>query len=1006
MISKKDIAFIRLYWVRILGYTILALVVLAIIAVSIIGLYYLFTLDSYLRKARFAEMPFNLFLYLIVGSLTAVVHTFIWIYFVFGGGFSQMGQKKVKAEKVNISWSDVVGMEGIKREVVEVIRLIKDRTQLKMIGGKLIKGVLLIGPPGCGKTYLAKAIATETGLPFVSAVGSEFIGMFMGMGSARIKNLFKEARILAELHGGCIIFIDEIDTIARPRVSPSGFGGGIDYNATVNQILTEMDGLRQQEDNIVVFAATNVHEDALDDALMRPGRFDRKIYVGRPGLKDRETLLRFYFDKVQYDPANVDLARLARLTVGNSPADIANLVRESTLIAVREGSYRIVMKHVTEAHERIELGLKTEIKYSEKDREIVAYHEAGHAVVMYLLVPTKDVFKASIIPRRNTGGAVWSIGKEERHFLTKEEIQGEIMSALGGFLSEKIHFGTVSTGAESDLSAADALATNMVSLWGMGPAGATGIAKSAFYDTRDDKEEIISSCIREVTEVLNRNKNILERLAQDLLAKEELGYDELEALFREYGKSRLNEKELLERKKAPDAIGWDDIIGMEGEKEEAKEIVSLIKDRVKIKKIGGQIIKGLLLFGPPGCGKTYLATAIANEAGIPFIAKSGSEFVEKYVGVGASRVRSLFSEAREKALSKGGCIIFIDEMDALGARRNFGGSGGEREHNQTLNQFLVEMDGLKEKDVEYNIVVIGATNVSEDYLDPAVLRPGRFDRKIHVKLPTYEDRKKLFAYYLSKVTYNRDEVNPEKFAAITRGYSPADIANLIKEAALLAVRNNKEHVGLQEIEEARERIELGLRSTATLSTEELKSTAYHEAGHCITEYFFGEHSFPFKLSIVHRDKTLGVLWKAEKGDAGTRNRNEIISSIKISLAGYAAERLKCGVTSAGVGGDFTAAMRWAETMVWHLGMGKSGLIGNFDNSKDMSEELKSKLNADTQELLQECLKDTEELLRKETVLLEHLAQELLAKKELNYSELEQFFKQYAKGPLSTSSPQQ
>lgn len=241
-------------------------------------------------------------IYLIIGIVQAFVFVaFLQIaqYFMMHGSFlTRLGQEKINLAKVNVKWKEVIGMENAKREAWELVKLLRDRHLVKSIGGKIIKGTIMIGPPGCGKTYLAKAIATECGLPLLSAVGSEFVGMFVGQGASQMRSLFKQARNLAAMEGGCIIFIDEIDSFARPRMADTGFGGGISHNATINQFLTEVDGLRKKENNIVVIAATNVPEDELDSAIMRAGRFDRKIHVTRPNLKERQQLFDFYLSGV------------------------------------------------------------------------------------------------------------------------------------------------------------------------------------------------------------------------------------------------------------------------------------------------------------------------------------------------------------------------------------------------------------------------------------------------------------------------------------------------------------------------------------------------------------------------------------------------------------------------------------------------------------------------------------------------------------------------------------
>jgi len=413
------------------------------------------------------------------------------------------------------------------------------------------------------------------------------------------------------------------------------------------------------------------------------------------------------------------------------------------------------------------------------------------------------------------------------------------------------------------------------------------------------------------------------------------------------------------------------------------------------------------MMGPPGCGKTYMAKAIATEANLPFISMSGSEFVEIFVGVGASRVRKLFEKARTMAYGYGGCIIFIDEIDAMGKKRATHSFGGGQETDSTQNQLLVEMDGLKEK--VGNIVVIGATNAPEDTLDKALLRPGRFDRKIYVDLPGLEDREKIFKYYLDKMK-TESGINYGKLARRAVFKSPADISNIVLEAALIAARKNKEGLGMKELSESFERIDLGLKHKITMTKEEKAMVAYHESGHLIVSYLLHPTEDVFKASIIPRRGTLGAVWHSPKEELHTHNKNRLLADIKVSLGGYVAEKLFAGVTSNGVSGDFAKAMRVAHSMVWNWGMGDSGFIGDYTQipaggqmeEVQLSEEIKAKLNQDTTKILSSCLKEVEDLLKAERVILDRFAGELIAKEELDYDEIEDIFKEYnkSKTPLS------
>ncbi|MDO8525681.1 MAG: AAA family ATPase [Candidatus Omnitrophota bacterium] len=527
-------------------------VMLAIIAGGYIlvrlSIWGLMSLESFYQKITLATMPIQL----IMVALNATI--FVLMYSVFlQGGMAKISKAKIHGDLVDVKWSDVIGMENVKEEAKEVVELIRDRARVKKIGGKILRGIMMFGPPGCGKTYLAKAIATETGLPFLSMSGSEFVEIFVGVGASRVRKLFKQARELAEAHGGCIIFIDELDAIARKRVF-SAFGGTEETNSTQNQLLAAMDGLGELKDkkgnpspaqNVIVIGATNAPEDNIDKALLRPGRFDRKIYIDKPGLEDREKLFAYYLGKVQHDPS-IDVGRLARKAVYKTPADIENIIKEAALIATRSGRDVVRLDDISEAIERVDMGMKHKRTMQPLEREMVAYHESGHLIVLYILHPIDDVFKASIASRRDILGVVYHQPREEVFTHNKERLLADIKVSLGGYVAEKIRFGTTSDGVAMDFKQAMIVAHNMVWRFGMSDAEYLGdytvIPESQLSDKvkeqlNEEVDKIFKRCLKDVEALLAKEKPLLDRFVKELLEKEELDYDEIENIFNEYGKS-------------------------------------------------------------------------------------------------------------------------------------------------------------------------------------------------------------------------------------------------------------------------------------------------------------------------------------------------------------------------------------------------------------------------------------------------------------------------------------
>jgi cell division protease FtsH len=549
MNTRKVNLFWKFHWIKILvllGAIVIAISLVIFLRQAIIAWS---SSESYFKKAALANILTFFYVILVVQIITMPLQGFFWHWLMYRGGhfkFTGIHKKGVDANEINIRWQDVIGMEEAKQEALEVVRLVKDRAQLQRIGGKILRGILMIGPPGCGKTYLAKAIATEADMPFLAMSGSEFVEMFVGVGASRIRSLFKKARQLAYAEGGCIIFVDEMDAVGARRATDRGLGGQTEFNTTLNQLLVEMDGLKEKDYNIVVIGATNAPENFLDPALLRPGRFDRKIFVDLPNLEEREKLTEYYLKDVKYGP-DIDMSRLARMTIYKTPADIANLIRESALIAVRNKKDKISMHEISEAMDRIEMGIKRKRIFSEKERQRVAIHEAGHAIVMYFCQPTADVFKASIASRGGALGMVVPHPREELRNIDRNQLLGEIKVCLGGYVAEKIKFAITDTGVAEDFKRVMRYAHDMVWRFGMGETSLVGdytavpqeqLAKDIVYKLNLETQQIIQNCLKETESLLKQELPLLETLSQKLLVKEELEYDEIEAIFKEAGKSR------------------------------------------------------------------------------------------------------------------------------------------------------------------------------------------------------------------------------------------------------------------------------------------------------------------------------------------------------------------------------------------------------------------------------------------------------------------------------------
>jgi cell division protease FtsH len=535
-------------------------IVIAIFSVLILisfvwGVHAFITIDSYTRKAGLAQQV----MYLPMGAVQAVIFAGVYMLFLHGG-INKFKKRSIKGSMVNIKFTDVIGLEEPKEEAMEVVNLIRDHKRIQHIGGKIIKGILMVGDPGCGKTLLAKAIATEADIPFLSIVGSEFVEVFVGVGASRVRSLFKKARQYAKAYGACIVFIDELDVIGSARSFNQWGGGGMETNSTQNQLLSEMDGLRETRENIIVIGATNADISKLDPALLRPGRFDRKIHIDRPLVEDREKLFQYYLGKVKYNPS-IDSKRLANYTVGKSPADIENIVKEAALIATRNGKEQVDYKDISEALERIDLGLKRKRRIAPKERLNTAYHEAGHAIILYYLHPLNDVFKLSIVTRSETLGVLLSQPLEELRAHDKEWYLAQIKASLAGYTAEKIKFGVTTEGVGADFRSATHLAQIMVWRIGMGiegevgdfitPLGRTneleGVLAHLSDATKDrlnnEVSKILKNCYQEVEQLLIKEGELLDKLSEALLQKDELEYEDIDTICQKFGKTKVRKIE-------------------------------------------------------------------------------------------------------------------------------------------------------------------------------------------------------------------------------------------------------------------------------------------------------------------------------------------------------------------------------------------------------------------------------------------------------------------------------
>jgi cell division protease FtsH len=461
----------------------------------------------------------------------------------FGGLMKGPGRKFDKATSVNVTFDDIAGLKSAKEDLLEIVEFMKEPERFRRLGGKVPRGVLLVGPPGTGKTLLARAVAGESGVPFISMSASEFIELFVGLGASRVRDLFKEAKKSAP----AIVFIDEIDAVGRSR--GAGLGGGNDEREqTLNQLLSEMDGFERNE-LVVVLAATN-RPDVLDPALLRPGRFDRRILVDRPELAARKAILGVHAKGKPLAP-DVDLQGVAESTAGFSGADLANLVNEAALSATRAKRDSIKAEDFTRAYDKIVLGDLRETKLDADEKKRVAIHESGHTVVATFSIGADPPKRVSIIPRGMALGVTHQSPGVDRHIMTQAELEARLSVLMGGYAAERLVLESISTGAENDLKEATRLASRMVANFGMSPRlgpvyydheaehpflgqrvaldGATSAATAGVIE--EEARKVLGKALDGATSILEKHRKVLDELWAALIDRESLERDDLETIL-------------------------------------------------------------------------------------------------------------------------------------------------------------------------------------------------------------------------------------------------------------------------------------------------------------------------------------------------------------------------------------------------------------------------------------------------------------------------------------------
>ena len=1010
--------------------------------------------------------------YLLPGMALVVLFGYLILSSRRGTGLFKVrsGARRINAEPGGVTFADVAGQDAAVAELREITSFLADPARYVSVGAQVPKGVLLYGPPGCGKTLLARALAGEAGASFYSISGSDFVELYVGVGAARVRDLFKEAR----LNAPAVVFIDELDSVGRARGNVGVTTSHPEQEQALNQILAEMDGF-STSDGIIVVAATN-RPDILDQALLRPGRFDRSVALERPDEPARLAILSIHAKGKRLDP-DVDLADIATRAVGLTGADLASVMNEGALLAARADRVSIAHVDLDQALQRVVEGPERQRRLSMRDRSIgrraseqekvtfadVAGQDAAVAELReigeYLAEPDRYAALGARVPRGvllygppgcgktlmaralagETHAAFFHVGASEfvemytgqgasrvRNLFSeakqmapaivfideldslgrsrggvkgdRRENEGEQQQSLNQILAELDGFserqGVIVLAATNRPDVLDPAllrpgrfdrtvgleSPNEEARLAILSLHARGKALAADVSLRGIADRSHGLTGADLANVMNEAALLAARREKATIAQAELD-DALQRTLEAPERQRrlsTRARSVGKRATAEGRVTFADVAGVDDAVTELADVTQFLSNPDRFAQMGAAPPRGILLSGPPGCGKTLLARAVAGEANAAFLSASAAEFVEVFVGEGAARVRDLFAEARSMAPS----IVFIDEIDAVGGHRTTGSQNTERE--QTLNQILVELDGFEGRQA---VIVIAATN-RPDMLDAALVRPGRFDRRIELAMPDRAGRQAILALHASSKPLG-DDVDLNVVAGLTQSFSGADLANVLNEAALLATRGGHAVISPDLVEQAIDRALLGISSRRHVMTlTERRSVAYHEAGHALVARSVDGGIPPYKLTIAPSGGTLGHCSLLDTHDRVVHSRSLLIARMATFLGGWAAEKLVLGETGSGAAGDLRKVNDIARRMVCEYGMsdevGPLGSDATTDGEDARSPEVRRAIRALADEAHQTAVR----ILERDRVLLDGIAAALIERETLTAADIE------------------